>query len=88
MAHIQIRDVPEDLHRQLRERAAAHGKSLSAYLLEELLPFAAQPTMAEWIAEIRAAGTRPSSGVDIAAMLKEEHEERDRRIIEAATRSR
>ena len=40
MATIQIRDVPEDVHRTLRSRAAANGQSLQEYLLEELTDLA------------------------------------------------
>jgi len=33
---IQVRDVPEDIHAELRARAAAAGTSLSDYVLGEL----------------------------------------------------
>ena len=33
---IQIRNVPDDLHRRMKARAALEGKSLSEYLLAEL----------------------------------------------------
>lgn len=33
---IQVRDVPEHVHAELRTRAAAAGTSLSAYVLGEL----------------------------------------------------
>jgi plasmid stability protein len=33
--HIQIRNVPEELHRTLKARAALAGMSLSDYLLHE-----------------------------------------------------
>ena len=44
---IQIRDVPDSLHRQLKSRAALAGMSLSGYLLEELRRVASQPTLDE-----------------------------------------
>jgi antitoxin FitA len=44
---IQIRDVPETLHRQLKSRAALAGMSLSGYLLDEIRRIASQPTIAE-----------------------------------------
>jgi plasmid stability protein len=44
---IQIRDVPEALHRQLKSRAALAGMSLSGYLLDEIRRIASQPTLAE-----------------------------------------
>ncbi|MDX6633430.1 MAG: hypothetical protein QOG26_1435 [Solirubrobacterales bacterium] len=44
---IQIRDVPESVHRTLKSRAALSGRSLSEYLRNELARIAGQPTMDE-----------------------------------------
>jgi plasmid stability protein len=44
---IQIRDVPDALHRQLKSRAALSGMSLSSFLLEELREIANRPTLDE-----------------------------------------
>jgi plasmid stability protein len=44
---IQIRHVPDELHRRLKLRAVAEGKSLSDYLLAEIRRFAEAPTMEE-----------------------------------------
>lgn len=52
---LQVRDVPERVLATLRERAAHHGISLSAYVRELLAEEAAQETMTEMIARI---GTR------------------------------
>jgi antitoxin FitA len=49
MTMIQIRNVPERLHRKLKSRAALEGKSLSDYLLAELRHVAERPTLAEMI---------------------------------------
>jgi len=54
---IQIRNVPEDLHRALRVRAAQAGTSLSDYLLAELRRIAELPTRACLLARI---SSRPS----------------------------
>jgi plasmid stability protein len=43
----QIRNVPSDLHRKLKARAALEGMSLSDYLLREIRNVAEQPTMEE-----------------------------------------
>lgn len=47
---IQIRNVPDQLHRELKSRAALNGMTLSDYLLDELRAIAARPTMKEWLA--------------------------------------
>ena len=39
---IQIRNVPDDLHRRLKSRAALEGMSLSDYLLGDLTNLAEQ----------------------------------------------
>ena len=44
---IQIRNVPEALHRKLKARAALAGMSLSDFLLAEIREVAARPTVDE-----------------------------------------
>lgn len=50
---IQVRNVPDELHRLLKMRAAAQGTSLSEYLLQEVLQHAARPTLEEALAAIQ-----------------------------------
>lgn len=52
MATIQIRNVPEEVHRIYRRRAASAGMSLQEYLLGELTRLAQLRTPAELIAEV------------------------------------
>jgi plasmid stability protein len=54
---IQIRNVPDELHRTLKVRAAQMGMTLSDYLLSEIEQVAAKPTMKEWLE--RAARLQP-----------------------------
>jgi plasmid stability protein len=51
---IQIRNVPDALHRKLKARAAHDGKSLSDYLLAEMVRFAALPTRDEMLARLHS----------------------------------
>ena len=44
---IQIRNVPDALHRRLKSRAALAGMSLSDYLLGEIRRLAERPTLDE-----------------------------------------
>lgn len=46
-AMIQIRNVPDDLHRRIKSRAALAGMSLSDYLLSEIRQLAERPTLDE-----------------------------------------
>ena len=52
MATIQIRDVPDDVHRTYRRRAAEAGMSLQEFLLSELVEGARTQTPAEVVAQI------------------------------------
>ena len=53
MGLIQIRNVPDDVHRTLKSRAAAEGTSLSDYVLREVTRAARTPTPDELDARIR-----------------------------------
>lgn len=53
---IQIRDVPEDVHRTLKARAAVSGVSLSEYVRSVLARTTARPTPMELSARIAARG--------------------------------
>ena len=57
---IQLRHVPDDLHRKLKARAALDGLTLSDYLLREVRKIAERPTPAELQARIaRRAPVKP-----------------------------
>lgn len=45
--NIQLRNVPDDLHRTLKARAAMAGVSLSDYLLDHARRLAERPTLEE-----------------------------------------
>lgn len=49
---IQLRNVPDHLHRTLKSRAALEGMSLSDYCIAELRRFAERPTVDELLARL------------------------------------
>lgn len=55
-ALLQVRDVPDDVHRKLKSRAAAAGMSLSEYVRTLLAREMARPTIEELEARIAARG--------------------------------
>ena len=60
---IQIRNVPDALHRRLKSRAALAGMSLSDYLLSEIRQVAERPTLDELRARLeRRPAMIPSVG--------------------------
>ena len=79
MGHIQIRNVPEDVHRTMKARAAQEGLSLSEYLLRDIVDRARHPTIAEISERIRRR--EPVRGTFSAAdIIREEREARDRHV--------
>jgi antitoxin FitA len=60
-AMIQIRNVPDALHRRLKARAALAGMSLSDFLLREIQQAAERPTLDELRARLeKRAPVKPS----------------------------
>jgi plasmid stability protein len=51
---IQLRNVPDALHRRLKARAALAGMSLSDYLLSEIRQVAERPTLDELRARLHS----------------------------------
>jgi antitoxin FitA len=72
---IQIRNVPEEMHRTLKARAAKEGKSLSDYILEELQRTTARPTLAEMLERLKSRSAENPSPTPTELI----REERDRR---------
>jgi plasmid stability protein len=54
MVNVLIRDVPDEVHEGLRDRAEREGQSLQQYLQAELARLAAQPSVAEVLDRIEA----------------------------------
>jgi plasmid stability protein len=72
---IQVRNVPDALHRGLKARAAMAGMSLSDYLLAEMKEIAERPTLAEL--RDRLHTRKPvAAHLDTARLVREEREAR------------
>ncbi|WP_425271532.1 FitA-like ribbon-helix-helix domain-containing protein [Mycobacterium innocens] len=76
MPSVQIKDVPEDTHRVLRERAARAHQSLQEYLRSRLIADANQPTLDEVFDRIT---TRRGGRVSFRAAVDDVRADRDRR---------
>ncbi len=74
MSAIQIKDVPEQTHRRLRERARQQGRSLSQYALEVLERDLELPSTHEWLQ--RMAEDEPVSGITSEEIVELIHEGR------------
>jgi len=71
---IQIRNVPDALHRRLKSRAALAGMSLSDYLLGEVRQVAERPTIDELRARLeQRSGVTPSVPPARAVRAERDH---------------
>jgi hypothetical protein len=72
MPHVQIREVPEDVHDELVRRAQLAGQSLQQYLSAQLAAMVATPTIEDVIARIeRRPKGRLTRGDAISALADE-----------------
>ncbi len=72
---IQLRNVPDSLHRSLKARAAMSGVSLSDYLIGEIREIAARPTLAE-LRERLHTRKPVTPRIDTARLVREERDAR------------
>jgi hypothetical protein len=75
MVHIQIRNVPPDVHRTMKERAAKAGMSLQEYLLAEVTESASRPSIEELTERIRRRGAVQTK-TDPADIIREDRDSR------------
>lgn len=74
MKMIQIRNVPDDLHRSLKVRAAREGTTLSELILRELPRVANRPSPEEVLERVRSHGS--VGGPPAADLIRAERDER------------
>jgi len=76
---IQLRNVPDSLHRKLKSKAARAGISLSDYLLREIREIANRPTLEDFQRRLRRR--KPVVlPVSAAENIREEREKRDNHL--------
>ncbi len=74
---IQVRDVPPDLHRRLRERAAEERVTLSTYVLRLLERDVGRPSTREWLASLSTR--EPVQEADVTGAVGRSRADRDSR---------
>jgi len=70
---VQVRNVPDALHRTLKSRAAHSGQTLSDYLLAEFERLAARPTREEMLARLHGR-KRVTLKTPAAVVIREDRE--------------
>jgi antitoxin FitA len=74
MPNVQVRDVPDGVHRRLKAQAALAGQSLNEFMLARMTEIASAPTVPELAERIRSR--TPYRGPSSADVIRED---RDRR---------
>ena len=73
MANLQVKNLPDDLHAELRARAAREGRTLSELVSTLLRNEMALPSMTDWLAALDEVVARHpvQADVDVPALLDE-----------------
>ena len=74
MKMVQVRNVPDDVHRKLKERAAREGTTLSNLILREMERIANRPSPEELFERIRTR--TPVGGPSAADLIRSERDQR------------
>jgi plasmid stability protein len=77
-ALVQIRNVPEQTRRRLKQRAAARGESLNTYLLRVLAAEVERPTVADVLD--RAASRSERATVSAIDIVRRERSQREGKL--------
>lgn len=75
MPNVLVRNLPEDVHRKLEQRAQAAGQSLQQYLTTQLTQLVARPTVDEVFAQL---GSETGGRVGLSQAVDDLRRERDR----------
>jgi hypothetical protein len=76
MPSVQVKNVPEDVHRELRRRAGVAGQSLQEYLLARLVAAAREESLEDVLAR---AGNRAGGSVPFSFAKQALRSDRERR---------
>ena len=76
MPHVQVRDVPDDVHEALVRRAEQAGQSLQQFLASRLAEIAATPTVADILERIEQRPKGALSSKDAVEALDAERARR------------
>ena len=76
MPNIQVRDVPDEVHRVLKHRARRNGQSLQQYLSTELARMASRPSAEEVFERIEARAM--GRGFNLEQAVESVRADRDR----------
>ena len=75
MSAIQVKNVPPEIHQQLRQRAAEENMTVSEYVLNALRRDLELPTQRDWVQRVIKRKPVKQKGINFAALLREIRDE-------------
>jgi post-segregation antitoxin (ccd killing protein) len=70
MATLQVKNLPDELHQELANRAQAERTTMSELVTSMLTRELSRPSTRQWVARVRATTVSdPSSKIDSASVL-------------------
>ena len=72
MTNLQVKNLPDDLHDELRKRAQRQHTTISDLVTQLLRRELSRPSMDEWLAEVRKLPRH--EGIDVLGALDEARE--------------
>lgn len=78
---IQIKNVPQDLHSRLRERARGEGRTLSEWALQVLQRELSLPSAKEWLEQLKSDPSTDLSSAEITRLVQQGRGEREAQIL-------
>jgi len=85
MKHLQVKNVPPDLHEAVRERAAEEGMTMSEYVIDPLRRDLALPSQRQWLARL-SERSPVAMGDEIVPALDAVRQARDEELAAARHR--
>ncbi len=85
ISNLQIKNLPEGLHAELRRRAGRSGLTVRDYVLRLIEADQRLPSTEDWLDELRAHPPVTISADDVVRAIEEARDGRDAGVIDAAT---
>lgn len=82
MSNLQVKNVPEGLHHELRRRAARAGLTVRDYVLRLIEADQRLPSMEEWLDEVRSHPAVAISADDAVRAVSGGREGRDGSLVD------
>lgn len=83
MANLQIKNLPDEVHAELRRRAGAEGITLRDYVLRLIVADQELPSRHEWLTRVRARRSVPLTE-STAAAVAHDRASRDNHLADLA----